>query len=40
MIVHFLAVVKEYVIIEDPWKNVEVMKTLTPLKVYYDLDLG
>ncbi|XP_065892546.1 bridge-like lipid transfer protein family member 2 isoform X2 [Dysidea avara] len=25
--------------IEEPWENMEVTRTLTPLKIYYDLDL-
>ena len=35
-----LAMIKEYVVIEEPWENVEVTRTLTPLKIFYDLDLG
>ena len=35
-----LAVLREYVVIEEPWENVEVTRTLTPLKIYYDLDIG
>ena len=35
-----VAVIKEYVVIKEPWENIEVTRTLTQLKIYYDLDLG
>lgn len=35
-----IALLREELFIEDPWENVEVTRTLTPLKIYYDLDLG
>ena len=38
--VNVLAMIKEYVMVEEPWENIEVTRTLTPLKIYYDLNLG
>ena len=39
-VVCVVAMIKEYVLVEEPWENIEVTRTLTPLKIYYDLDLG